>query len=70
MAVNDWLKASPCVVANVAPFAGDSVKTGGCVIRISLTLSVHELASLMVTLYTPADSPVAVAAVPPDGAQE
>jgi hypothetical protein len=31
---------------------------------------VHPFASVIVTLYEPADKPVAVAAVPPEGNQE
>jgi hypothetical protein len=35
---------------------------------VTVLVSVQVLASVMVTVYVPAASPVAVAAVPPDGA--
>ena len=41
----------------------------GCVM-VKFLVMLQEFASVMVQVYVPAASPVAVAAVPPDGAQE
>ena len=46
-----------------------AVKAVGCVI-VNERVAVHALASVTVTVYVPATKPVAVAAVPPEGAHE
>ena len=46
-----------------------AVTIGGWVI-VKFRVAVHAFASLTVTVYVPAERPVAVAAVPPDGDQE
>ena len=50
-----------CEVAAVIP--------AGCVME-TVCVFTHIFASVMVQVYVPAARPVAVAAVPPDGAQE
>ncbi|MOA04127.1 hypothetical protein D3C78_1236650 [compost metagenome] len=47
---------------------GVATKAAGSVI-VKLWVSVHPFASVSVTVYVPAESPVAVAPVPPLGAQ-
>jgi hypothetical protein len=49
----------------------DNVETNavGCV-NVATFVLVHALASVMIQVYVPAAKPVAVAAVPPDGAHE
>jgi hypothetical protein len=45
-----------------------AVMTGGCVM-LNDCVKVQPIGELMVHVYMPAQSPVAVAAVPPDGVQ-
>ena len=49
--------------------AGVNEIAGGCVI-VAVAVATQPFASVMVTVYEPAARPVAVAAVPPDGAHE
>ena len=64
-------EADPFVPPLQATFVCDvpTVNAAGCVTVYDL-VAVHPLASVTVTVYVPAASPVAVAPVPPDGAQE
>jgi hypothetical protein len=47
----------------------DADNTAGSV-NVTEALPVHELASVIVTVYEPAANPLAVAFVPPEGAHE
>ena len=64
-------EADPFVPPLQATFVCDvpTVKAAGCVI-VTVFWIEHVMLSVIVTVYTPATSPVAVAPVPPDGDQE